>query len=300
MHDQRTRLHSACPTSGRVPAAAASGAAWWSRQARRPEVRGDEGRSRRPARRARPGIRRRRVPRRPPRPLPPAPGAGAASVLSASNAAWRAASATAGNGGCDRPGLLHELGRGGRGGLDHGQHRALDRHRHRGPRRVIRPGQRSRERRRVDMPAAPERSRSARRPCPAAAAPGSCPSSRARPQGPRRPARPTPPPRWRPPPSFREIRGRRVEPFAGRVEGEIEVRAGVAVRDREDVEGVDLLAGPAERGQTGPGPGAHRGPVDGFEHEAGLSLLTGGTTYAAGGGSRPRDPMPASIGCCPP
>ena len=48
----------------------------------------------------------------------------------------------------------------------------------------------------------------------------------------------------------------------GRLHGQVEVGAGVAVRDRVDVEGVDLLPGPAERRQGLPAAGPHRVGVE--------------------------------------
>ena len=52
---------------------------------------------------------------------------------------------------------------------------------------------------------------------------------------------------------------------AGRLQGEVEVRPGVAVGDRKDVEGVDLLPGAAEPGEGQPRPAAYRRRVDHVE-----------------------------------
>src|SRR6185437_4921011 len=62
------------------------------------------------------------------------------------------------------------------------------------------------------------------------------------------------------------VRIERVEPFARGFEGEEEVRAGVGVGHREDVQRVDLLAGTAQRGQAGPGPQSYRRPVERLKH----------------------------------
>ncbi|MFD0382549.1 hypothetical protein ACFQ2B_09480 [Streptomyces stramineus] len=54
---------------------------------------------------------------------------------------------------------------------------------------------------------------------------------------------------------------------AGRgFDGQVEVGAGVAVRDGVDVDRVDLLAGPAERVEGQSAPGTYRGGVQQVRH----------------------------------